>query len=318
MIHLYGIPNCDTVKKARVWLEAQGHAATFHDYKKEGADPAKIAAWIAAAGLDVVVNRKGTTYRALSDADKALAASETATALEPQNAEVLALRAAVLFKLDKEGYGDLFEQNKLHTNQTLSFASWTEDQFKLFCCLAGCDYMPSLRNFGIKTAYKVVHKHKTLARVLDHLLSAAASSTSFEGCLATRLEQALLTFKHQTIYNPETKQTEPLTPLPLHLTYLNDKEVPAVSTTGVRSGVQRSTLNPSEVEFAFLGPLLDPQVAVKLVKGEIEPRTIRCAVELPASSVAGAAEGGSGADGEGMDVDQDIAAVTSSSGELIF
>jgi Spx/MgsR family transcriptional regulator len=90
MIHLYGIPNCDTVKKARVWLEVQGHAATFHDYKKEGADPAKIAAWVAAAGLDVVVNRKGTTYRALSDADKALAASaETAPALLAANPSVI-------------------------------------------------------------------------------------------------------------------------------------------------------------------------------------------------------------------------------------
>jgi Spx/MgsR family transcriptional regulator len=90
MIHLYGIPNCDTVKKARVWLEAKGHAATFHDYKKEGADPAKIAAWIAAAGLDVVVNRKGTTYRALSDADKALAASaDTAPALLAANPSVI-------------------------------------------------------------------------------------------------------------------------------------------------------------------------------------------------------------------------------------
>jgi Spx/MgsR family transcriptional regulator len=74
MIHLYGIPNCDTVKKARTWLEAQGKAYTFHDYKKEGAAPERIADWIAATGLDVVVNRKGTTFRALSDADKAKAA----------------------------------------------------------------------------------------------------------------------------------------------------------------------------------------------------------------------------------------------------
>jgi Spx/MgsR family transcriptional regulator len=74
VIHLYGIPNCDTVKKARVWLDAQGKEYTFHDYKKEGADPERIAGWIAAAGLDVVVNRKGTTFRALSDGDKARAA----------------------------------------------------------------------------------------------------------------------------------------------------------------------------------------------------------------------------------------------------
>jgi Spx/MgsR family transcriptional regulator len=90
MIHLYGIPNCDTVKKARTWLGAQGHAYTFHDYKKEGADPERIAAWIAAAGLDLVVNRKGTTFRALSDADKALAAdSHTAAALLVQHPSII-------------------------------------------------------------------------------------------------------------------------------------------------------------------------------------------------------------------------------------
>jgi Spx/MgsR family transcriptional regulator len=90
MIHLYGIPNCDTVKKARVWLDKQGQTATFHDYKKEGADPEKIARWIAAAGLDVVVNRKGTTFRALSDADKALAAdSHTAVALLVQQPSII-------------------------------------------------------------------------------------------------------------------------------------------------------------------------------------------------------------------------------------
>lgn len=70
-IHLYGIPNCDTVKKARVWLEGKGLDYTFHDYKKEGADPAKLATWIDAAGLDTVLNRRGTTYRKLSDAEKA-------------------------------------------------------------------------------------------------------------------------------------------------------------------------------------------------------------------------------------------------------
>jgi len=71
MIHFYGIPNCDTVKKARKWLEAKGVDYTFHDYKKEGADAAKLAAWVDALGADVVLNRRGTTFRKLSDADKA-------------------------------------------------------------------------------------------------------------------------------------------------------------------------------------------------------------------------------------------------------
>ena len=90
MIHLYGIPNCDTVKKARLWLDAQGKAYTFHDYKKEGADPDRIAGWIAVASLDLVVNRKGTTFRALSDEDKALLASaDTAPAVLAANPSVI-------------------------------------------------------------------------------------------------------------------------------------------------------------------------------------------------------------------------------------
>ena len=69
-ITLYGIPNCDTVKKARKWLEANGLAYVFHDYKKQGIGPAKIASWIVKAGLGKVVNKAGTTYRSLDDAQK--------------------------------------------------------------------------------------------------------------------------------------------------------------------------------------------------------------------------------------------------------
>lgn len=70
-IHLYGIPNCDTVKKARAWLDARGIGYTFHDYKKEGADPARLESWSDAVGWEAVLNRRGTTFRALSEADKA-------------------------------------------------------------------------------------------------------------------------------------------------------------------------------------------------------------------------------------------------------
>ena len=68
---LYGIPNCDTVKKARAWLDARGIAHAFHDYKKAGADPAQVARWVASAGLDRVLNRAGTTFRKLPEADRA-------------------------------------------------------------------------------------------------------------------------------------------------------------------------------------------------------------------------------------------------------
>lgn len=67
---IYGIKACDTMKKARAWLDAQGVDYTFHDYKSEGADKAKLEAWAKAVGWEVLLNRAGTTFRNLPDADK--------------------------------------------------------------------------------------------------------------------------------------------------------------------------------------------------------------------------------------------------------
>ncbi len=68
---LYGIPNCDTVKKARAWLAARGTIYAFHDYKKAGVDEQALDRWIAGAGWEVLLNRSGTTFRKLPEADKA-------------------------------------------------------------------------------------------------------------------------------------------------------------------------------------------------------------------------------------------------------
>ena len=69
-IEFYGIPNCDTVKKARTWLEGKGIAYSFHDYKKEGADKTKLITWCKAAGWETLLNRAGTTFKKLPDTDK--------------------------------------------------------------------------------------------------------------------------------------------------------------------------------------------------------------------------------------------------------
>lgn len=78
---LYGIPNCDTVKKARRWLDDQKIEYIFHDYKKLGADPARVSAWVEAAGLDKVLNRAGTTFKKLNDVQKADLDTEKGLAL---------------------------------------------------------------------------------------------------------------------------------------------------------------------------------------------------------------------------------------------
>ncbi len=78
---LYGIPNCDTVKKARAWLNTHGVDYEFHDYKKQGVDAALLAQWIAQAGWEKVINRQGQTWRKLSDAEKS-AVSDDASAIQ--------------------------------------------------------------------------------------------------------------------------------------------------------------------------------------------------------------------------------------------
>ena len=67
---LYGIKNCDTVKKARAWLDKRGIDLPFHDFKTDGITPAHIDRWEKAAGWETLLNRKGTTWRALPDGDK--------------------------------------------------------------------------------------------------------------------------------------------------------------------------------------------------------------------------------------------------------
>jgi arsenate reductase (glutaredoxin) len=70
-VTIYGIKNCDTMKKARVWLETHGVAYAFHDYKAAGIENGVLQAWSRALGWETLLNRAGTTFRKLPDADKA-------------------------------------------------------------------------------------------------------------------------------------------------------------------------------------------------------------------------------------------------------
>ena len=69
-ITLYGIKNCDTMKKARTWLDDHGVDYRFHDYKTEGIDKASLERWVKELGWEKVLNRAGTTFKGLPEADK--------------------------------------------------------------------------------------------------------------------------------------------------------------------------------------------------------------------------------------------------------
>lgn len=88
-VRLYGIPYCDSVKRARRWLDTRGIDYAFHDYKKDGADPAKLARWIEVKGIDAVLNRRGTTWRKMPDEDKARADGNDAVSMLVQHPSMI-------------------------------------------------------------------------------------------------------------------------------------------------------------------------------------------------------------------------------------
>lgn len=116
MIHLYGIPNCDTVKKARAWLAERGVTCQFHDFKKEGVDSVALHAWCEALGWEKLLNRQGTTWRKL-DAVTQQAVTDSASARQLMSSQPSLVKRPVVSW--REGPGQRF---------TVGFdaAAWTE------------------------------------------------------------------------------------------------------------------------------------------------------------------------------------------------
>jgi arsenate reductase len=80
-VTIYGIKNCDTMKKARSWLDQKGVAYAFHDYKAAGIDRSRLTSWVGRVGWEKLLNRAGTTFRKLPDAEKAGLTEDKALAL---------------------------------------------------------------------------------------------------------------------------------------------------------------------------------------------------------------------------------------------
>lgn len=99
MTILYGIKNCDTVKRARAWLDAAGISYTFHDYKTAGVPDDRLRVWVDRLGWEVLLNRAGTTFRKLPDADKADLDAGRATSL--MRAHPSAIKRPVLERGDE-------------------------------------------------------------------------------------------------------------------------------------------------------------------------------------------------------------------------
>jgi arsenate reductase len=86
---VFGIPNCDTVKRARAWLDAHSVEYAFHNYKKDGVARDRLTGWVDRLGWEALVNRAGTTFRKLPDADKAGIDRDRAIALMLANPSMI-------------------------------------------------------------------------------------------------------------------------------------------------------------------------------------------------------------------------------------
>ena len=95
LITLYGIPNCDTVKKARAWLTEQGLDHTFHDFRKQGVPAERLPDWLAAVGWQKLVNRQGTTWRKLDPGTQA-AVQDDASASQLMQAQPSIIKRPVV------------------------------------------------------------------------------------------------------------------------------------------------------------------------------------------------------------------------------
>lgn len=89
MIKLYGIPNCDTMKKARTWLDEHGVDYEFHNYKKQGVPEAALKSWVKQLGWEVLLNKRGTTWRQLDEATKANVNTQSAIQVMLDNPSII-------------------------------------------------------------------------------------------------------------------------------------------------------------------------------------------------------------------------------------
>ena len=97
MIKLYGIPNCNTVKKARDWLDANNMAYEFHDFKKQGVDAATINSWLTQYPWEKLINRAGLTWRGLDEATKS-SITDNASAMALMQAKTSVIKRPILIK----------------------------------------------------------------------------------------------------------------------------------------------------------------------------------------------------------------------------
>lgn len=150
----------------------------------------------------------------------------------------------LLSKLDQ--HGDCIEicRSDFAACRDISLIGWTDASFRQMCILSGCDYLPSIPNMGLKTAYRSIRKHKTIERVVKMVQFEGKSKVPPE--YMENFKRAELTFLHQRVFCPSAKKLVTLNPI--------------AGGTNVE-------------ELAFIGGDLDPEIAISIACGDLDPST---------------------------------------------
>ena len=106
MVKMYGIPNCDTIKKARKWLDSHGVDYEFHNYKKEGVDESLLRQWCKLVGWEVLLNKRGTTWRKLPECEKEGLDESKAVALLVANPSMIKRPVLCVYSNIKVGFSE--------------------------------------------------------------------------------------------------------------------------------------------------------------------------------------------------------------------
>ncbi|KAA6403940.1 MAG: putative Exonuclease 1 [Streblomastix strix] len=178
-----------------------------------------------------------------------------ASAVITEDSDLLVFGAQRVFlKMDHTGEGQALDITQVQNmrDELIDFTGWTHDMFAMMCILAGCDYLDSPKGMGIRTAHKVVKQGKTEEQILYSLRNNSKLPPSIAPSLPKDYEQqfhqALLTFKHQTVYSPKEQRLVPIMSYPL---------------------------GTSDKDFNFCGPHFDNQIARRIAIGELDPFTFK-------------------------------------------
>ena len=161
----------------------------------------------------------------------------------------------VLYKLDKNGNGIEILSSRIGEIAEINLRGWTMDQFKHMCILSGCDYLSSIPGIGLKTAYKLLRKHRTVEKVINAVRFEMSMTVPVDYLNMFRNAEA--TFKHQRVFDPTLMRTVPLTPA-------SDEELQRID----------SFIGPCVNDYLLCLTFirhLDDKIAVRISKGELDP-----------------------------------------------